>query len=304
MISNKITSDKLINRYIKEFGGIEEVRKLGKLKLLSEFTRPPYQLTLIKPWGKKLDLRAFGYELGEEIKVFNEKENQLLVTSIEPPSILINGEYYDKEGNILEEPIEDDVEDMEIPGLQEILNNTKHGDFLLVNFSDQFIILWLSKKLNSVEKEKILNRWRENFEEIKARRDDSRLGIKLQNYTFSQKLKVYILRKTGNNIKTAEQLKQHQEVFVLNLEHFKDSTFLYPDNNWWLAFEIEEEGYSSFLSVVDKQGRGMNNFRKVYRDLYAVELFKEDAFYDFPESRERKSQIKGTIFIDSTSPIP
>lgn len=290
----KLKDIQLANNLLENFGGEEKVKELGKLKSFIRFYTDPYRIIIISPWSNPLDLFLFGYERGDDIRILDEEFNILSLTRIKEPTFNIQ--------NIVITRDEEEVNIVEPIALREAIYNTKHADFIIVNFKNVYLALWINKELSNVRINKILDNWRVIQKQKEEDKLKSRIGIELLKAKNNDRLIIKVASVILNpEIKPIEEMKDVREV---EFDYFEYPLFFYPDRSWWMTFTLEREGIEQSLRPKSLLGIGLSNFIETSEYLFSLQIDKQEVLANFNNSvRTRKIQIKGIISFESPSSI-
>lgn len=298
-MTSNIKDIRLAQFFFESFGGYDKVEELGKVESFLNFYKDPYQIVIITPWSQPIDFISEGYELGSPFYILDESLNLLKDTTIRDPKIHINGKCYTEEGSEIDCDLNLSNTKLEPEGFREVIEQTPHGDFFVVNFADKFYSFWVKKKIKSDRKEKMINIWTRNLEKLRADRTFSRLGIELQNSKPEDKLVIKVARAdVYKNVISFSEMNNLEDVQTIELDYFETPTFLYPETSWWMTFSINNQP----ISPISKTGLGISYFKETASNLFLLQLKEDEILARFDNaSRQKNNQIKGLISFESPS---
>ena len=281
-MTTKLKNIELASTLLNNFGGEDKVKKLGKLKSFLKFYSDPFRIIIISPWSNPLNLYIFDYEKGDPIKILDEDFNLLSLTRLEDST---------------EENAEHEVE----PSiLRDIIFDSNHADFIIVNFKDVYLALWIKKELEEDRINRILTTWRDKEEENKKNKLKSRIGVELLKPKLDDNLVIKVAEvKTNPNIKPIEEMKEVKEV---QIDYFQYPTFFYPESSWWMTFSLMRNDEEFPLRPQSLSGLSSNYFKETSNYLFTLQIDQQEVLATYNNSlRRRKALIKGIITFESPS---
>lgn len=235
-----------LDQYAQPFGGSSVVLELLPDTAIEQLVTFPGPVYVVKPWSAAIDMREFGYELGDNYTILDNNLRAIRTG-------------YSSDGYFGTTAAD-----------QNLLAQAEHGSFIYLSFAKTLVLLWICNKLSPRQVEEQVDLWVKQADQFNNQKVESELFISTKYLLPEDRVLVTFVPGQPTQRWTTEELRLHPNVSTtMHLSTEQTVSLMLLQSGWYL-FELVRNNERSLLELTELSGTGLSAVRLYTNGVYYI----------------------------------